>query len=58
MLILYQTIKVLKRKLYSQEIHLQKGDTKRRKNTTDDRWMALYNYILEQMNTYENHAKT
>lgn len=33
-------------------IHLQKGDTKRRKNTTDDRWVALYNYILEQMNTY------
>lgn len=33
-------------------IHLQKGDTKRRKNTTDDRWVALYNYILEQMNNY------
>lgn len=44
--------KVLKRELYSQEIHIQKGDTKRRKNTTDDRWVALYNYILEQMNTY------
>ena len=43
---------MLKRELYSQEIHLQKGDTKRRKNTTDDRWVALYNYILEQMNTY------
>ena len=48
----FKPSKVLKRKLYSQEIHLQKGDTKRRKNTTDDRWVALYNYILEQMNTY------
>lgn len=48
----FKPSKVLKRELYSQEIHLQKGDTKRRKNTTDDRWVALYNYILEQMNTY------
>lgn len=48
----FKPSKVLKRELDSQEIHLQKGDTKRRKKTTDDRWVALYNYILEQMNTY------
>ena len=48
----FKPSKVLKRELDSQEIHLQKGDTKRRKNTTDDRWVALYNYILEQMSTY------
>lgn len=47
----FKPSKQLRLELDKQEIHLLQGEKQRRNITTDDRWVILYNYILEKMNT-------